>query len=253
MNKLLVLKTISDFKKYRSTLTGSVGFVPTMGALHAGHASLMQQSRTENAHTILSLFVNPTQFNDAKDLEKYPRTFEADLEIATENGVSAILCPDFNEMYPDEYTYSVMEKSFSKKLCGASRPGHFDGVLTVVMKLFNIVEPHKAYFGEKDYQQLQLIKNMVSAFFMPIEICAVKTLRENSGLALSSRNIRLSGEGKQKAALIYKAITDSKTTEQAKTFLADHGFQVDYLEDIENRRFVAAFLEGIRLIDNVAK
>lgn len=253
MNKPVVLKSIFDFKKYRDSVSGSVGFVPTMGALHAGHASLLQQARSENDISILSIFVNPTQFNDPKDLEKYPRTFEADLDLAAQNGVDAIFYPDFKEMYPDDYSYSVTEKSFSKILCGAARPGHFDGVLTVVMKLFNIVKPHKAYFGEKDFQQMKLIQNMVTAFFMPIEICPVKTLREQSGLAMSSRNTRLSFEGKIKAALIYKTISYVDNVNEAKKILSDHGFQVDYVEDIGNRRFVAAFLEGVRLIDNVAK
>lgn len=253
MSNPIVIKNISEFQKYRASLSGSVGFVPTMGALHAGHARLMQHSVSENNHTVLSIFVNPTQFNDPKDLEKYPRTFEADLEVARQNNVDAIFYPDFAEMYPDNYAYSVTEKSFSKILCGAARPGHFDGVLTVVMKLFNIVRPTKAYFGEKDFQQLQLIQDMVTAFFMPIEIRPIQTLREKSGLAMSSRNVRLSDEGRLKAATIYKAISESESTDQAKQNLTDHGFQVDYLEDVKNRRYVAAFLEGVRLIDNVAK
>jgi pantoate--beta-alanine ligase len=251
MSKPLILKSISEYNTFRKNVKSSVGFVPTMGALHAGHASLLKQSATENDFTVLSIFVNPTQFNDPKDLEKYPRTFEADSALAAECGVHAIFYPNDKEMYPDNYRYVVTENSFSKILCGATRPGHFDGVLSVVMKLLNIVQPNKAYFGEKDFQQLRLIEDMVSAFFMPLEIRRGKTLRETSGLAMSSRNTRLSEKGRDLAALIYKTITTAKSASDAKNILNESGFQVDYLEDIDGRRFVAAFLEGVRLIDNV--
>ncbi len=251
MSKPLVLKSIAEYDAFRKNVKGTVGFVPTMGALHAGHASLLKQSAQENDSTVLSIFVNPTQFNDAKDLEKYPRTFEADWAIAAECGVSAIFYPDYKEMYPDNYRYVITENSFSQILCGASRPGHFDGVLSVVMKLLNIIKPQKAYFGEKDFQQLRLIEDMTTAFFMPLEIRRGSTLREASGLAMSSRNTRLSQEGRNKAALIYKTITTAKSAHDAQNILNEAGFQVDYLEDIDGRRFVAAFLEGVRLIDNV--
>lgn len=251
MSKPLILKSIAEFEAFRKSLEGSVGFVPTMGALHAGHASLLQLSVQENDFTILSIFVNPTQFNDPKDLEKYPRTFEADHALAAAHDVDAIFYPDYKEMYPDNYRYMITENRFSKLLCGASRPGHFDGVLSVVMKLFNIVQPNQAYFGEKDFQQLRLIEDMTQAFFVPIKIRRGKTLREKSGLAMSSRNTRLSKEGRTQAALIYQTITTADSASAAKNILNESGFQVDYLEDLEGRRFVAAFLEGVRLIDNV--
>jgi pantoate--beta-alanine ligase len=251
MNNPLVFKNLTDWNNYRREIKGTVGFVPTMGALHAGHASLLSQSKKENDITVLSIFVNPTQFNDPKDLEKYPRTFEADYKIASEIGIDAVFSPDFESIYPDQYRYSVTENTFSKILCGASRPGHFDGVLSVVMKLFNIIKPNKAYFGEKDFQQLRLIEDMVKAFFMPLEIRRGKTLREASGLAMSSRNVRLTTEGRAHAALIYKTITTTTTAAEAKNILNQNGFNVDYLDDIEDRRYVAAFLEGVRLIDNV--
>ena len=251
MSKPLVLKSIAEYDAFRKSISGTVGFVPTMGALHAGHASLLKQSASENEATVLSIFVNPTQFNDPKDLEKYPRTFDADFAIAQDCGVAAIFYPDYKEMYPDNYRYVVTENSFSKILCGASRPGHFDGVLCVVMKLLNITKPTRAYFGEKDFQQLRLIEDMVKAFFMPLEIRRGKTLREASGLAMSSRNTRLSADGLSKAALIYKTITTAQSAHDARNILNESGFQVDYLEDIDGRRFVAAFLEGVRLIDNV--
>jgi pantoate--beta-alanine ligase len=251
MNKPLVLKSIAEYDSFRKNVKGTVGFVPTMGALHAGHASLLKQSVHENDSTVLSIFVNPTQFNDPQDLEKYPRTFEADFALAAECGVAAVFYPDYKEMYPDNYRYVMTENSFSKILCGAARPGHFDGVLSVVMKLLNIVKPQKAYFGEKDFQQLRLIEDMTKAFFMPLEIRRGPTLRESSGLAMSSRNTRLSKEGRGKAALIYKTITTAKSAVEAQNILNEAGFKVDYLEEIDGRRFVAAFLEGVRLIDNV--
>ncbi len=251
MNKPVVIKSIAEFKSFKKDLKGSFGLVPTMGALHAGHASLLKKSALDNHHTVLSIFVNPTQFNDPTDLDKYPRTFDQDFSLAETCNVSAIFYPDYKEIYPDDYRFFVSEKSFSKILCGSARPGHFDGVLTVIMKLFNIVGPNKAYFGEKDFQQLTLIEDMVKAFFMPIEIYRVATFREASGLAMSSRNRRLSTDGLNQASLIYKTITTALNADEAKNILTENGFQVDYLQDIHQRRFVAAYLEGIRLIDNV--
>ncbi|MBC7458542.1 MAG: pantoate--beta-alanine ligase, partial [Bdellovibrionaceae bacterium] len=219
MSKPLVLKSIVEYDAFRKKLAGSIGFVPTMGALHPGHASLLNQSAAENDFTVLSIFVNPTQFNDPKDLENYPRTFEADLAVAAESRVAAIFYPDYKEIFSDNYRYVITEKSFSQILCGASRPGHFDGVLSVVMKLLNIVKPSKAYFGEKDFQQLRLIEDMAKAFFMSLEIRRGKTLRETSGLAMSSRNTRLSAGGRDQAALIYKTISTANSATDAKNIL----------------------------------
>ena len=251
MNKPLVFKTFAEYDAFRKNLKGTLGFVPTMGALHEGHAGLLKQSAKENDSTVLSIFVNPTQFNDPKDLEKYPRTFDADFDLAAACGVTAIFFPDHNEIYADKYRFTVTENNFSQILCGAFRPGHFNGVLSVVMKLLNMIKPTRAYFGEKDFQQLRLIEDMVKAYFMPLEICRVRTFREESGLALSSRNTRLSPIGREKAALIYKTLTTAGSAVDAKNILNESGFEVDYLEDIDGRRFVAALLEGVRLIDNV--
>lgn len=247
-----VIHSAQEMIELRKSLKGSVGFVPTMGALHAGHESLLKKSRAENDISILSIFVNPTQFNDPKDFEIYPKTWNEDVQIAEKNGVDYIFSPEYASLYPDNYTYKVSENTFSRELCGAHRPGHFDGVLTVVLKLFQIVKPQKTYFGEKDHQQLTLIKNMVSAFFLPLEVIPCPTLRESSGLAMSSRNTRLSAAGKVKAAEIYKALTTIKDISAAKKHLEDLGFEMDYLEDRNGRRYVAAFLEGVRLIDNVS-
>ncbi|WP_295905533.1 pantoate--beta-alanine ligase [uncultured Bdellovibrio sp.] len=246
-----VLRSPQEFKTWRWGKHGSIGFVPTMGALHEGHESLLKRAYDDNDFVVLSIFVNPTQFNDPNDLEKYPKTWEADLAMAERNGVDAIFYPKYSDMYPDNYRYKVTENEYSKLLDGAHRPGHFDGVLSVVMKLFNIVSPTKAYFGEKDFQQLTLIKGMVDSFFMNLEIVPVPTMREKDGLAMSSRNTRLSAEERAKAPAIYKAITESKSAEEAAIKLNSQGFVVDYVTDIGNRRFVAAKLGEVRLIDNV--
>jgi pantoate--beta-alanine ligase len=246
-----VLRSPLDFKAWRKKQNGNVGFVPTMGALHAGHETLIKRARTENDVVVLSIFVNPTQFNDPKDLEKYPSTWEQDLAMAERNGVNAIFFPKYAEMYPDNYRYKVIETEFSKLLDGKNRPGHFDGVLSVVMKLFNIVSPDRAYFGEKDFQQLTLVKDMVASFFMDLDVIPVPTVREESGLAMSSRNTRLSADERKKAADIYQAITKCKTADEAVSKLSAAGFAVDYVTDIGDRRFVAAKLGEVRLIDNV--
>lgn len=242
-----------DFLKFRQSMDKNirVGFVPTMGALHQGHASLLQKSAAENDVSVLSVFVNPTQFNDSNDFAAYPKTCENDLSIASECAVDFIITPTFEQIYPDNYRFKISENNLSLKFCGASRPGHFDGVLTVVMKLLHIVNSNRAYFGEKDFQQLQLIKDMAKSFFLSTKIIGCPTSRESSGLALSSRNIRLSSAGREKAALIYKFAKQSSGAEDAKKNLIENGFTVDYVEDYQGRRFVAAILEGVRLIDNV--
>lgn len=245
------LRTVEELKSWRSAQDGPLGFVPTMGALHEGHRALLEASVKENDRTVLSIFVNPTQFNDPKDFEKYPITWEDDLALAEKAGVDAVFAPDRQALYPDDYTYRLSETDFSRSLCGAHRPGHFDGVLTVVMKLFHIVQPTKAYFGEKDGQQLQLIQGMVKAFFMNLVIVPVPTVREADGLAMSSRNRRLSPEERKLAPEIYRALTESPSTESAARRLQEKGFRVDYVEDREGRRYAAAFLGETRLIDNV--
>ncbi len=249
----LVLRKSQDFKIWRKQQGQSktLGFVPTMGALHSGHEELLKRARRENDLVALSIFVNPTQFNNASDLDKYPMTFEADLAMAEKNNVDVIFFPEYIEMYPDNYRYKVSENAYSNILDGAHRPGHFDGVLSVVMKLFNITSPSRAYFGEKDYQQLSLIKGMAESFFMDLEIIPVATVREEDGLAKSSRNVRLSESERQKAPHIFKAIKNSESAEEAAKILIEDGFKVDYVTDIENRRFVAAYLGEVRLIDNV--
>jgi len=247
-----VIRSPQEFKQWRRDKTGlNVGFVATMGALHAGHESLLKRCRDENEISVLSIFVNPTQFNDPKDFEKYPATWEQDLAMAQANGVDVVFFPRFEEMYPDNYHYKVIENEFSSVLCGRSRPGHFDGVLSVVMKLFNIVSPTKTYFGEKDFQQLTLIQGMARAFFLDLVIVPIPTLRESDGLAMSSRNTRLTPQQREKAPWIYKAMKQAKDASEASQMLTAQGFKVDYVTDLRGRRFVAAYLGDVRLIDNV--
>lgn len=252
-----IIKTPADFIEWRNENPQNLGFVPTMGALHLGHEELLKNARTNNELVVLSIFVNPTQFNDKKDLQNYPKTWEQDLEIAKNNGVDVIFYPDFESIYPDNYSYKISENDKSKILCGASRPGHFDGVLTIVMKLLNIIKPNRAYFGEKDFQQLSLIRGMVDAFFMPVEIVPVPIVREFDGLALSSRNVHLSDDGRKIAPKIYEIIKSAKNIDDAKQQLQDLGFKIDYLEETWGRRLVAIFTNltktgnELRLIDNV--
>ena len=182
---MIIARSVSEWRDFRATLTGqpdaTLGFVPTMGALHAGHEALIERSVAENPLTALSIYVNPTQFNNPEDLENYPSTLEEDLAIAERLGTSVVFMPTYEEIYPDGFRYLVDETEFSRELCGAHRPGHFTGVLTVVMKLLNIVQPQRAYFGEKDHQQLTLVRDMVSAFFMDVQIVGVPTVREADG------------------------------------------------------------------------
>lgn len=228
----------------------TVGFVPTMGALHEGHRALLERARQENDRVVLSVFVNPTQFNDPKDLEKYPRNLEADVELA-EGLADFVLAPEPKELYPDEYRFRVTETDFSRKLEGEHRPGHFDGVLTVVLKLLQLVRADRAYFGQKDWQQLVLVQRMARAFFLPTDIVACPTVRAGSGLALSSRNQRLSAAGRERAALFPRILRQARTASVAEGELEAAGFGVDYVVDQEGRRVGAVRLEGVRLIDNV--
>ncbi len=248
-----IIETISEMKIFRKNLSGTVGFVPTMGALHEGHVSLVQESILGNSTTIVSIFVNPTQFNNPDDFKNYPNTLSEDIKVLQDQGVNVLFLPKYEELYADQYRFKVSESKLSQILCGKIRPGHFDGVLTVVMKLFNITSPNQVYFGEKDYQQLILIKEMISTFFMDIKLNPVKTKRYENGLAMSSRNSRLTPEQLEKAPLIYSIMRFEPDIQIAKTQLKNVGFEVDYLEDVGNRRFIAAYLGKVRLIDNIEK
>ncbi len=250
------MKVWTNLAEWRAARNGAdyagrpIGFVPTMGALHEGHRALLARARAENDRVVLSIFVNPAQFNDPTDLAKYPRTLEADLALSA-GLVDDVIVPEAVEIYPDQYTYRVTEDSLSRRLEGAHRPGHFDGVLTVVLKLLNLVQPTRAYFGEKDWQQLRLVEGMVRALLLPVEIVACPTEREPDGLALSSRNRRLSPTARAQAVHFSRILRSAATAEAAATALKGAGFEVDYVVDEPGVRLGAICIENVRLIDNV--
>ena len=236
-------------RQARAGLT--LGVVPTMGALHDGHLSLVRRSRAENDRTLVTIFVNPTQFDDPKDLSAYPRPLDEDLALLQAEGTDFVLVPAAPDLYPDGYRYRVTETERSRELEGAFRPGHFDAVLTVVLKLLQIAAADRAYFGEKDWQQLTLVQGMARAFFLPTAIIACPTVRESSGLAMSSRNRRLSEEDRRKAPDLHRVLSSASTADEAERDLLADGFSVDYVEDREARRLAAVRLGNVRLIDNV--
>jgi len=251
-----VIHTVAEWRAFRAAHRAAgrtVGFVPTMGALHEGHASLFRAARRENDVVFATVFVNPMQFDEQQDFDKYPRTLDADVALMAEAGVDVVLAPSVAEMYPNGTDYTVQEATFSRELCGAHRPGHFTGMLTVVMKLLQIADADRAYFGEKDYQQLQLIRGMVQAFFLPTQIVPCPIVREADGLAMSSRNARLSPAERSLAPLFNQVLRNARTPEVARAELEAAGFAVDYVEDRGDRRFGAVRLGATRLIDNVAR
>jgi pantoate--beta-alanine ligase len=247
-----IFRNINEWKSFRKeiSISKTLGIVPTMGALHEGHLSLASRCLKENDYTVVTIFLNPTQFNNEEDLDKYPQTWNEDIKMLEELKIDFLLAPDFEQIYPDNYNYVIGENSFSKMLCGASRPGHFDGVLTIVMKLFMLADADRAYFGEKDFQQLSLIRKMAEAFFIATEIISCPIIRENDGLAMSSRNRRLSNAGRTLAGYYAKTIRRNKSLAEIKTGLEEKNIKVDYLEEHFGRRFAAVYIDSIRLIDN---
>lgn len=254
-----------------------VAVVPTMGALHDGHLSLVKAAKANSDRVVVTIFVNPKQFNDPKDLENYPRTEHQDAKLLAPLGADVIYVPDPDQMYPDGFSTNVSVGGISDGLCGAGRPGHFDGVATVVSKLFLQTGADTAYFGEKDYQQLQVVTHMARDLDIPVTVIGCPTVRESDGLAQSSRNLNLSKQGRLSAAAIYKALNGAAiklmkgdavdvTLAQARHDILAAGFsQVEYLElraadglipmemlDRPARLLVAAWIDGVRLIDNVA-
>ncbi|MBS0662773.1 MAG: pantoate--beta-alanine ligase [Verrucomicrobia bacterium] len=249
-----VLEHLGEWREVREALARdgrSVGFVPTMGALHAGHESLLARARAENDCVVLSIYVNPTQFDDAADLARYPRTLAADVERARPHA-DYVLVPGPDGLYPDNFHYRVSETELSRRWEGAHRPGHFEGMLTVVLKLLNLVQPHRAYFGEKDRQQLELVRGMVQALFLPVTIVGCPTVRDADGLALSSRNLRLSPPGRERATAFPRILRDAPDADAAAAALRAAGFLVDYVADWAGVRLGAVRIENVRLIDNVA-
>lgn len=275
---MIVIEKIADLQAFiQSKSVQSVGFVPTMGALHDGHISLITRCVAENDLCVASVFVNPTQFNDKADLERYPRTPEADCAMLEAAGCDVVFMPSVQEMYPEEDTRQFNFGSLETVMEGKYRPGHFNGVAQIVSKLFDAVQPHKAYFGEKDFQQVAIIRAMVEQLQYPIEIIACPIIREESGLARSSRNTLLTDEQRKKAALIAKVLAKSTTFVDSKSvsatiawveeqFKDDAEFRMDYYEIVDGNTLqsiqnwedsafivgcIAVYCGKIRLIDNI--
>lgn len=247
-----IVTEVNDWINIRKKMTHqTIGFVPTMGNLHAGHISLCERSKRENDITVVSIFVNPTQFNNQNDLKHYPRTLEDDIAKLTKVKIDYLFTPFSEAMYQDNYEVKLVETELSKELEGEFRPGHFDGMLTVVLKLLNLIQASKAYFGEKDYQQLLLVKKMVSSLFIPTEIIACETIRNENRLALSSRNSRLSPAQLDIAAHFPNLLQSQLTDEEIVSQLIQLGFKVDYIVKKWQRRLGAVHLGNVRLIDNI--
>lgn len=277
---MIVIKTKNDLRKqilvWKSE-NKTIGFCPTMGTLHAGHLELVKQSKKDNDLTIVSIFINPTQFNDPKDFEAYPVQTDSDLSLCKEEGVDLVFLPTKEVMYPEVSSYIEMSaKTLEENLCGKTRPGHFNGVLQVVSKLFNLVLPDRAYFGLKDYQQYRIIQTMAKELDFPLEVIGVATKRESDGLAMSSRNLRLSEKERDSAKLIprmwelckkliHGGERDLSTLKEILTdfLLTDSNMKIDYLDFVDPISLqlvsklegevliaIAVFVGPVRLIDN---
>ena len=278
---MTVLRSLLELNEWRAQIgEQTLGFVPTMGALHRGHISLVEQSLSMADHTLVSIYVNPTQFNNAEDLEKYPSTLEQDLTLLRATGDVVVYLPTQNDLYPNGlHSRNFDFGSLGTFMEGAGRPGHFEGMATVVTRFFEIIRPHHAFFGEKDYQQLAIIKQVVADENWPVKIIACATLREDDGLAMSSRNLRLSAEQRSAAKEIHRIIsqwissTDFNATmpHAARTTLIENINSIDHLEveylefsasntlipverfdlNVPTRVFAAVMCGKVRLIDNL--
>lgn len=274
-----LVRTVAEMKHISSHILGlgkTIGFVPTMGFLHDGHLSLVKRARAENDVVVVSIFVNPTQFGPNEDFRDYPRDLERDLRLLEPVGVDYVFYPSIEEMYPSNYSVYVEEVSLSRFLCGSRRPGHFRGVCTIVAKLFNIVRPTRAYFGQKDAQQFRILKRMVENLNMDVEMIEMPIVREEDGLAMSSRNVYLSPEERRVATKLYQSLKraeelynagerDVETIRSSMLeILSDPAVRVDYVEVVDEESLepvvriegrvlvaVAAFIGRARLIDNV--
>jgi pantoate--beta-alanine ligase len=248
-----VVRTVAEMRDARP-YAGTVGLVPTMGALHAGHASLFEAARTECDTVVASLFVNQAQFAAGEDFARYPRDEESDLRIADEAGVDILFAPRADEMYPDGFQTWIDVEELSRPLEGEFRPGHFRGVATICLKLFNIVRPQRAYFGQKDAQQVAVLRRMVLDLNLDVEIRARPTVRDTDGLAISSRNAYLSPHERERALALPRAL-QTRDPERARELLARANIDTDYVEVLEDngsRALVGAIRIGsTRLIDNV--
>ncbi len=275
-----IISTIQQFCVRRTELSNlgkTLGFVPTMGALHEGHLELMRRAKQENDLLVVSIFVNPIQFNNQEDLKKYPRTLETDMEMLESVNCDLLFFPSVEEMYPEAINDNYDFGKLANVMEGAARPGHFNGVAIVVRKLFEIIEPQKAYFGEKDYQQLAIIQKLVKMIPLSVEIIPCQIVRENDGLAMSSRNMRLSENERFAAPFIFQTLQKAVklnavlSPEELKNwvltkFSTQPEFKIDYVEIAEDQQlqavthwndangvliFIAVFLGNVRLIDNM--
>jgi pantoate--beta-alanine ligase len=268
-----LLESLAVLREKKQT----IGFVPTMGALHQGHVSLVERCVRDNDGSVVSIFVNPTQFNDKNDLLEYPRTLDADVRLLEKCGCDIVFAPAEEAMYPEKDTRIFDFGLLERVMEGAHRPGHFNGVAQIVSKLFDLVQPNKAYFGEKDYQQLTIIREMVRQDYHGIEIMACPTFREASGLAMSSRNMRLTEEQRHRAAKIYRTLSQAKTfvplktTQEVRkwvidTINAEPDLRVEYFDIVDGNTLqpvfswegennivgcIAVFCGEVRLIDNI--
>lgn len=276
---MIVIELIDELSQYIENVRKegkTIGLVPTMGALHRGHISLIEAARKENDIIVCSVFVNPIQFNNKEDLKKYPRDIERDRKLLEKNGCDVLFCPKAEEVYPEEAKESFTFGKLEQVMEGAQRPGHFNGVAVIVSRLFDWVRPHKAYFGEKDYQQLAIIKDMVSQLNSPVQIVACPIIREEDGLAISSRNVRLSEKAREIAPKINKilrkssSMKDDVSISQIKSFVINEfklikDFELEYFEIVDDKTLqpimkkgdngvvgcIAVWLDGVRLIDIV--
>lgn len=270
-------KTLTDYIERQREMGKKIGFAPTMGALHQGHISLYEAAKKENDEIISSIFINPTQFNNLNDLKKYPKTLDHDLEMLEKAGVDAVYVPNVEDIYPEEtkskkYDFDGLEYEME----GKQRPGHFDGVGTVVEELFRQVKPHNAYFGEKDFQQLAIIKKLVEKLKLPIKIHGVPTMREKNGLAMSSRNLRLTEKERDDAKIIYETLVKvndwfrivsiEEIKKRVQEIIEENNFKLEYfiIADEETlketdffyknkkyRAFIVVHIRDVRLIDNL--
>lgn len=262
---MLTLRTVAELRAWRAQQSGSVGLVPTMGAFHAGHLSLIDAARADNDHVVVWLFVNPSQFDEQSDLADYPRDEERDARLAAEHGADVLLAPSVDEVYPPGFATTVTVTGVTDAYEGAHRPGHFAGVATVVCKMLNLVGPDRAYFGAKDAQQVALVRRLVADLDIPTEVVVLPIVREPDGLALSSRNVHLSADERERATAIsrgLRAAAAASDPDLLLTTLRDAGIEPEYVAVVDPDTFqparngraliaVAARVGTTRLIDNM--
>lgn len=281
---MYIFQKAADLRSHLKTIlrgrSSTIGFIPTMGALHEGHLALIRAAQANGCYTVCSIFVNPTQFNDPSDLEKYPRTPEKDAELLEKVGCDVIFMPEVEEIYPpgDIQDFELDFEGLDEVMEGVFRPGHFKGVAQVVKRLLDLVQPDGLYMGQKDFQQVAIVRHLIRVTGFPVELVVVPTVREHDGLAMSSRNVRLSPDGRRQGPAIYQALMAAKNkaasglppaeiSREAMNELSNAGFKPEYFEVVNGDTLqpvqsmeaapevvacVAAWLEGVRLIDNMS-